>query len=87
MYERVIINRKERTTCVDRIDENPWMDEPFLGRRDLFYVEQREGGPERLTFVRHDFWRHTLAKFPAQLWSNFSAMSYKSAFKSSQRTN
>ena len=65
LYERVTINRREKKVEVDRIDANWWMDEPFMGRRDLFYLEKRENYPEQLTFVRHDFWRHSLAKLPA----------------------
>ena len=77
LYERVTINRAEKTVAVDRIDANWWFDEPFMGRRDLFYLERRENSPEQLTFVRHDF--------PAQMYSKFSAYSYARAFKSAQR--
>ena len=64
-YERVIIDRKKKTVAVDRIDGNWWHDEPFMGRRDLFYIENREGQSTdgQLTFVRHDFWIPTLWKF------------------------
>ena len=82
LYERVTVNRREKTTAVDRLDANWWQAEPFLGRRDLFYQESRNDGPEQMTFVRHDFWIPKLTKFPAQLWSNFDAMSYKRSFKS-----
>ena len=82
LYERVIVNRKERTTAVDRLDVNWWQSEAFLGRRDLFYPETRGDGKEQVAFVRHDFWLFKLNKFGAQLWSNFDAMSYKRAFKS-----
>ena len=82
MYERVTSNRKERTTAIDRLDANWWRAEPFLGRRDLFYQESRHGGPEQVTFVRHDFWLFKLKKFGAQLYSNFDAMAYARAFKS-----
>lgn len=75
------INRKERTTAIDRMDANWWVSDPFIGRRDLFYMEARGTGPEQVTFVRHDFWLFKLAKFPAQLWTNFDAMSYKRAMK------
>jgi hypothetical protein len=85
LYERVTINRAEKTVAVDRIDANWWFDEPFMGRRDLFYLERRENSPEQLTFVRHDFWRSSFAKFPAQMYSKFSAYSYARAFKSAQR--
>ena len=37
VYERVTINRKERTTAIDRMDANWWQSEAFIGRRDLFY--------------------------------------------------
>ena len=83
LYERVTINRKERTTSIDRMDANWWQPEPFIGRRDLFYLESRgENQPEQVAFVRHDFWLFKLRKFGAQMWSNFDAMSYKRAFKS-----
>ena len=36
LYERVTVNRKNKTVAIDRIDVNWWAEEPFLGRRDLF---------------------------------------------------
>ena len=83
VYERVTVNRKERTTTIDRMDANWWQPEAFIGRRDLFYPESRgETGPEMVTFVRHDFWLFKLKKFGVQLFSNWDAMSYKRSFKS-----
>ena len=82
LYERVTINRKERTTAIDRMDANWWQPEAFIGRRDLFYPESRHDGPEQVAFVRHDFWLFKLKKFGVQLFSNWDAMSYKRAFKS-----
>ena len=82
LYERVIINRKDQTVAVDRIDANWAHDEPFMGQRDLFYPETRPGSNEQLAFVRHAFWLFKLNKFGHQLWSNFSAMSYKRSFAS-----
>ena len=82
LYERVTINRKERTTAVDRIDGNFWAETPFMGRRDLFYMESRNGGAEKLTFVRHDFWLNKLITGPARLWTSVDSMLYKRAFKS-----
>ena len=81
MYERVTINRKDRTTAIDRMDANWWVADPFIGRRDLFYMESREGGPEQVTFVRHDYWLHKFKKFGLQTWTSFAAMSYKRNFK------
>ena len=61
-YTRVTINRLENTVSVDRMDKNFWISGPFLGQRDLFYVDNREeieaGGNSRLSFVRHNFWYH-----------------------------
>ena len=83
LYERVTINRKERTTTIDRMDANWWQSEAFIGRRDLFYPESRgENGPEQVAFVRHNFWLFKLSKFGVQLWSNWDAMGYKRCFKS-----
>ena len=31
LYERVIINRKDSSVAVDRMDANWWIPEPFLG--------------------------------------------------------
>ena len=64
------------------MDGNTWAETPFLGRRDLFYMEERNGGPEQLTFVRHDFWLPKMSVFGERLWTNVSAWGYKSAFKS-----
>jgi hypothetical protein len=54
LYSRVTINRKDKTTAIDRIDANYFYDAPFVGRRDLFF----EGSDGRLAFVRHDIWIH-----------------------------
>ena len=89
LYERVTINRRENTVAVDRMDANWWISEPFLGQRDLFYVEEADkeailngtATNSRLAFVRHNFWLHKLLKLDVVLWSNLSAMSYKRAFK------
>ena len=68
------------------MDANWWISEPFLGQRDLFYVDAADkqkvmdGGQLRLTFVRHNFWLHKLLKFNKVFGSNFAARSYKSAF-------
>jgi hypothetical protein len=78
--ERVVINRKEQTTAVDRMDVNCYESEPFLGRRDLFYNEQREGSDSVIAFVRHDFWLWKPWTFTGTVRSSFSAWSYKRAF-------
>lgn len=44
LFERVIINRKEKSTIIDRMDINWWITEPFLGRRDLFYPDKKYEG-------------------------------------------
>ena len=81
LYERVIINRNDQTTAVDRMDGNWWNNSPFLGRRDLFYMEKRENDTnERVTFVRHDFWIPKLSAMAAGMTSTFSAWSYGRAF-------
>jgi len=85
LYEKVTINRKTKTVDIDRMDGNWWHDEPFIGRRDHFYIEDREGTSHadgQLTFVRHDFWLPFYAKFGAQFGSNFSKMAYGRAFSS-----
>ena len=77
------------SVAVDRMDANYWISEPFLGQRDLFYVENADqkaaaegkATSARTAFVRHDFWLHKLWVPYAKVYSNFSAMSYKSAFK------
>ena len=88
VFERVTINRKDFSVSVDRIDRNWRIPEPFLGQRDLFYVDKQdvealqEGSAKglRLTFVRHNFWLNKLLKCPTVTLSNFSAWSYKKAF-------
>ena len=85
----MIINRKDPSVSVDRIDANWWIPEPFLGQRDYFYIEKADkeailnktATHSRMAFVRHTFWRHKLEKVPITLWSNLSAWSYKKAFK------
>ena len=66
LYERTTINRKDNTVAIDRMDGNWWHSEAFIGRRDLFYVEEREdrvSNNGKLTFVRHDFWVPFYSKF------------------------
>jgi hypothetical protein len=84
LFERVTINRKEKSTAIDRFDINWWVKEPFVGRRDFFYPDKKFDG-KQLAFVRHHYWLHKLLKFDAQLLSNFSAWSYKRAFKSVEK--
>jgi len=69
--------------AVDRIDQSWRVTEPFLGRRDLFYIERKdlEAMKNRLAFVRHDFWLHKTMKFEAVMGSYTAAKAYKSAFK------
>mmetsp|Transcript_32625 Transcript_32625/g.24097 ORF Transcript_32625/g.24097 Transcript_32625/m.24097 type:complete len:158 (-) Transcript_32625:45-518(-) len=81
-YERVIINRKDQSTAIDRMDINWKVDAPFLGRRDLFYPEKSK--ENTLAFVRHDLWVSKIFKFHYQTWTLYSAWSYKRGFKSSQ---
>ena len=81
IYERVIINRKDNTVAVDRLDANWWIPEPFLAQRDLFYPEGDSG---KLAFIRHNYWLHKVQKVNCVLWSNLSASSYASAFKKVQ---
>ena len=68
VFERVIIDREELSVSVDRMDANYWIPEPFLGQRDMFYVEKRDyeaisSGEKknfRTAFVRHGFWMNKL---------------------------
>ena len=70
LYERVIINRKDASVAIDRMDANCWIAEPFLGQRDLFYVENADkqaildgtAKNHRVAFVRHNFWVHKIFK-------------------------
>ena len=79
VYERVTINRKDKSTAIDRIDINWLHDAPFMGRRDLFFPESADS--KKLTFVRHDIWVPKLFKFHLQFFTKYSAWSYKRAFK------
>ena len=89
VYERVIIDRASLSVAVDRMDKNYWVEEPFLGQRDFFYVEKSdiaalEAGKTRnlrTAFVRHNFWLSKAWAPWTRFSSNFSAWSYKSAFK------
>ena len=76
--------------AIDRIDGNWHHDEPFLGRRDYFYTENREESNNKmngyLTMVRTDFWLPKASKLPVQLFSHLAAYSYKKAFRSVDKT-
>ncbi len=50
VYERVIVNRKDQSVAIDRLDINWLNDGPFLGRRDLFYPSAR-GGENSIDYV------------------------------------
>ena len=54
-----------------------------MGRRDLFYMESRDGKDEKLAFVRHDFWAMKLLSFDHRLYSSVDAWLYKRNFKQS----
>ena len=82
LYERITINRAEQTTAIDRMDGNWWEEDAFIGRRDMFYPETREGSAEQMAFVRHDFWLWKPQVFLTRAWSNLSAFSYGRAIKS-----
>jgi hypothetical protein len=73
----VIINRKEKSTTVDRFDLNYYHDAPYVGQRDFFF----EGNDGRLAFVRHDIWIHKTFKLCALMSSSWNTFSYKKAFK------
>lgn len=63
------------------MDGNWWNKNPFLGRRDHFYMEARDAAkPARVAFVRHDFWIPKLSALAAGMTSTFSAWSYGRAF-------
>ena len=64
------------------MDGNWWEKEAFIGRRDMFYPETREGCTEQMAFVRCDYWLFKPSVFLARTWSSLSAFSYASAFKS-----
>ena len=88
VFERVTINRKECTVAIDRMDKSWRVKEPFLGQRDLFYIERKDkdailnmtANKDRLAFVRHDFWLHKLWKFNAVFGSHWAAWSHKRGF-------
>ena len=88
LYQRVILNRSDCSVAVDRLDSNYNIEGPFLGQRDLFYVEKADmtkmkAGEVRypnLSFIRHNFWMSKFDAPWAKFSSNFSAMSYGSAF-------
>lgn len=85
-YQRVTIDRKNNTVAIDRMDCNWVEEEPFIGRRDYFYYENRDEDNSRmngqLAFVRTDMWLFKLCKPQFQLMSHLGAWSYKRAFKS-----
>ena len=63
VYERVVINRGDKTVAIDRMDMNWKDDAPFMGQRDHFMPSRKQEGG--LDFIRHHFWLHKLLKFEA----------------------
>ena len=43
VFERVIIDRSDKSVAVDRLDINWLRDEPFLAKRDLFFPSKHGG--------------------------------------------
>ena len=88
LYERVTIDRKNNTVAIDRMDGNWTEANPFIGRRDFFYIENRDEDNSKMngqmTFVRTDFWLAKLLKTQVQMASHFAAWSYKRAFKATK---
>ena len=82
MYQRVIINRKEQSVAVDRLDINWLHDQPFLGRRDLFMTGKQD--PNSLDFIRHSFWLFKLLKLQEVMCSNWSACYYRMQFRAKE---
>ena len=82
IFERVMINRKEHSVAIDRLDMNWLVDEPILGRRDMFTPSRRH--ENALDFVRYHFWLHKLLKFEVQVWSHYAACSYRYLLRSTQ---
>ena len=78
-FERVIINRKDNTVAIDRLDLHWLEDKPILGRRDLFMPSKRTDGS--LDFIRHNFWIHKLSKMCEIMWSHGSAFNYRRRFR------
>jgi hypothetical protein len=79
LYERVVIDRKNETVYVDRMDINWKSDGPFMGRRDSFAPSIKEEGA--LDFIRYDYWLSKFLKFDYQVISHYSAWSYRRAFR------
>ncbi|CDW73545.1 UNKNOWN [Stylonychia lemnae] len=86
IYERVVINRADKTVAIDRLDMNWKIDHPFMGRRDLFMVSKR-GGDNATDFIRHEFWLHKLLKMQLVMCTHWCAWGYKRQFKKQQATN
>ena len=53
LYQRVIINRADCSVAVDRLDENYYIETPFLAQRDLFYVEKKDIAEMKAGNVRY----------------------------------
>lgn len=70
------IDRKERTTAIDRFDMSYFHKEPYVGRRDLF-LEQDD---KALAYIRHDIWMFKLFKLQSRIGSSFQTWTYKKQF-------
>ena len=75
VFERVIINRKEQSVAIDRMDMNWLNNEAFIGLRDMFTPSRRHDNA--VDFVRYHFWIITLTKFFRQLWTHAPAWRYR----------
>ena len=63
------------------MDGHFYAENPFIGRRDLFYPESRQGS-EKVAFVRHDFWVSKALSVNLRLYTSVDAWLYGRAFKS-----
>ena len=86
VYERVIVNRKNRSVAIDYMNMNVYHSTPFVQSRDLFYEGSSPLKPDReekskgMNFVRHIFWVNKLKAYLAEAKLTGAKMKYNSLF-------
>ncbi len=85
VYERVIVNRRNKSVAIDYMDTSFYFPQPYVAKRDLFYEgESPFSAPAAptsgLNFVRHLFWVNKLRAYLAEGHLSLAKMKYNSLF-------
>ena len=79
VFQRVTIDRSDKTVAIDYFNRNWFAEEPFVAKRDLFM--QRADEPTKLSLFRHLYWVNKFRKFYNNYTFSFAKWQIRSAIK------